>query len=178
MTAHTFNKRVAFILSALLAATVIWIVVAHAATVTSSSGKRASVSSAFAPHIQCFINKLDAVGYRIRFMTGYARRGNASAHPTGNAIDINQIGFGRVTTRFPSNYLSMASECGVYSGSHFGDYGHFEMPNKYGYVNVHFHYAGRVHYASHSHHHHRHYASRYAGYRQEASGWYSNQAHY
>jgi hypothetical protein len=114
---------------------------AQAETVTSRSGHHASVSSAFAPHIQCFIHKLDASGYRIDFMTGYAARGNASAHPTGNAIDINQIAFGKVTRRFPSNYNSMAESCGVYSGAGFGDYGHFEMPHKYGYVNLGGHYA-------------------------------------
>ena len=113
----------------------------QAATVTSRSGHHASVSSAFAPHIQCFIHKLDASGYRIDFMTGYAARGNPSAHPTGNAIDINQLSFGHVTRRFPSNYNSMAESCGVYSGSNFGDYGHFEMPHKYGYVNLGGHYA-------------------------------------
>ena len=125
---------------------------AQAATVTSRSGHHASVSSAFAPHIQCFIRKLDDSGYRVNFMTGYAARGNASAHPTGNAIDINQCSFGRVADRggqcrggaqyrFPSNFVSMASSCGVTSGTEFGDYGHFEMPHKYGYVNLGGHYA-------------------------------------
>ncbi len=131
---------------------------AHAATVISKSGHHASVSNAFQPHAQCFIHKLDAVGYHIKFMTGYARRGNASAHPTGNALDINQTGFGRVTSRFPAGYLQMASSCGVHSGSSFGDYGHFEMPNKYGYVNLYAHRGRGQRYASHSHHHYRHYA--------------------
>jgi hypothetical protein len=145
---------------------------AYAAIVTSSSGRHASVSSAFQPHAQCFIRKLDAAGYHIKFMTGYAKRSNVSAHPTGNAIDINQTGFGRVTHRFPAGYLQMASECGVYSGSHFGDYGHFEMPRKYGYVGlVRYAHRGRVHYASHSHHHYRHYASYNRHARVEASAY-------
>ena len=100
------------------------------------SGATASVSSHALPHFQCLVNRLEAAGYRIAFMGGFARRSNPSAHPTGNAVDINQTGFGRVTRRFPSNVEEMCLACGVYSGAHFGDYGHFELPGKYGYVNI------------------------------------------
>lgn len=100
------------------------------------SGARASVSAVARPHFQCLVDRLEAAGYRIDFMGGFARRSNPSAHPTGNAVDINQTGFGRVTRRFPGNVEAMCQACGVYSGGHFGDYGHFEMPRKYGYVNV------------------------------------------
>jgi len=107
------------------------------------SGATASVSSHALPHFQCLVDRLETAGYRIDFMGGYARRSNPSAHPTGNAVDINQTGFGRVTRRFPANVEEMCRACGVYSGAHFGDYGHFEMPRKYGYVNVGRRYASR-----------------------------------
>ena len=114
----------------------------------------ASLSSIFRPRAQCLINRLEAAGYKIDFMGGRAGRSGPSAHPTGNAIDINQTGFGRVTRRFPGNLEEMCHACGVYSGAHFGDYGHFEMPGKYGYVNI-----GRR-YANH-HWRHRRYARAY-----------------
>src|SRR5277367_5305884 len=81
---------------------------ANAATVSSNNGHHASVSGAFQPHAQCLINKLEHAGYRIDFMTGFASRSNPSAHPTGNAIDINQTGFGRVTRRLPSGFVNIA----------------------------------------------------------------------
>lgn len=118
----------------------------------SQSGKRASVSAVALPHFQCLLAKLEGAGYRVDFMGGFGPRSNPSAHPTGNALDINQTGFGRVTRRFPGNIEEMCNACGVYSGAHFGDYGHFEMLNKYGYVNI-----GRQ-YAYRHRWRHRHYA--------------------
>lgn len=116
------------------------------------SGATASVSAHAQPHFQCLVDKLEAAGYRIAFMGGYARRSNPSAHPTGNAVDINQTGFGQVIRRFPDGLEEMCRACGVYNGAHFGDIGHFEMPGKYGYVNVGRRYASR-------HWRHRRYAS-------------------
>ena len=107
------------------------------------SGARASVSSHALPHFQCLVDRLEAAGYPIAFMGGYAARSNPSAHPTGNAVDINQTGRGRVTRRFPGNVEEMCRACGVYSGAHFGDLGHFELPGKYGYVNIGRRYASR-----------------------------------
>ena len=121
------------------------------------SGARASVSAVARPHFQCLVDRLEVAGYRIDFMGGFARRSNPSAHPTGNAVDINQTGFGRVTRRFPGNVEEMCRACGVYSGTHFGDYGHFELLHKYGYVypsGWHHHYASRRRYG------HQHYAYR------------------
>lgn len=115
------------------------------------SGAAASVSAHALPHFQCLVDRLETAGYPIAFMGGYARRSNASAHPTGNAVDINQTGRGRVTRMFPSGLEAMCQACGVYNGAHFGDLGHFELPGKYGYVNVGRRYASR-------HWHHRRYA--------------------
>ncbi len=123
-----------------------------AGNLVARSGATASVSAHALPHFQCLVDKLEAAGYKIAFMGGFARRSNPSAHPTGNAVDINQTAFGRVIRRFPGNIEEMCQACGVYSGVHFGDYGHFEMPGKYGYVNV-----GRR-YASARRWRHRHYA--------------------
>ena len=122
------------------------------------SGARTSVSSVALPHFQCLVNRLESVGYRIDFMGGFASRSNPSAHPTGNAADINQTGFGRVTRQLPFGYVSMAESCGVYSGSHFGDVGHFEMPGKYGYVNIGTRYASRHWHRHYAIHRYRHYA--------------------
>lgn len=119
---------------------------------TAGTGAKASVSMVAKPHFRCLIDKLEAVGYRIDFMGGYASRGNSSAHPTGNALDINQTGRNIVTRRFPGNVTEMASDCGLMHGATWShpDTGHFEMPKKYGYV-----YTGRR-YALRRH---RHYAA-------------------
>lgn len=102
----------------------------------ASSGANASVSTVARPHFQCLLGKLEAVGYRVDFMGGYAQRGNASAHPTGNALDINQTSRNRVTRHLPSNATEMARDCGLVHGAVWSnpDQGHFEMPRKYGYI--------------------------------------------
>ena len=100
------------------------------------SGASASVSGRALPHFRCLVDRLEAAGYRIDFMGGFARRSGPSAHPTGNALDVNQTARGRVTRAFPAGLETMVTGCGLYSGAHFGDLGHFEMAGKYGYVNV------------------------------------------
>lgn len=104
--------------------------------VQASTGAKASVSTVARPHFVCLIGKLEAVGYRIDFMGGYASRGNSSAHPTGNALDINQTGRNIVTRRLPPNATELARDCGLTHGAVWSnpDQGHFEMPRKYGYV--------------------------------------------
>lgn len=104
--------------------------------IVASSGAKASVSMAAKPRFTCLLNKLEAVGYHVDFMGGYASRGNSSAHPTGNALDINQTARNVVTRRLPSNATEMARDCGLVHGAVWSnpDQGHFEMPRKYGYV--------------------------------------------
>lgn len=102
----------------------------------ASTGARTSVSLVAHSHFACLIGKLEAAGYRIDFMGGYASRGNSSAHPTGNALDINQTGRNVVTRRLPGNATQLAQECGLVHGATWSnpDQGHFEMARKYGYV--------------------------------------------
>lgn len=102
----------------------------------AATGAKTSVSTVARPHFQCLITKLEAVGYRIDFMGGYAGRGNSSAHPTGNALDINQIARNVVKRRLPENTTEMAADCGLVHGATWDnpDQGHFEMPRKYGYI--------------------------------------------
>lgn len=103
----------------------------------ASTGAKTSVSTVARPNFVCLLNKLEAVGYRIDFMGGYASRGNSSAHPTGNALDINQTGRNVVTRRLPANVNEIARECKLVHGGTWPnnpDQGHFEMPKKYGYV--------------------------------------------
>ena len=103
---------------------------------TAKSGAQTSVSIVAMPHFRCLLERLETAGYHIDFMGGYASRGNASAHPTGNALDINQTGRNVVTRRLPSNATEMARDCGLVHGAVWSnpDTGHFEMARKYGYV--------------------------------------------
>lgn len=107
----------------------------EAGDLVAANGRSANVSAAALPHFRCLVAWLEGAGYQIDFMTGYAARpGNPSAHPTGNALDINQIDRGRVTRPFPAGVDGAARGCGLTPGSSFGDTGHFEMARKYGYV--------------------------------------------
>ena len=64
-------------------------------TVTSKSGPSTKVGSTYASNFQSFINDLEATGYKISSLGGYANRANAnnpnvkSYHAMGAAIDIN-----------------------------------------------------------------------------------------
>lgn len=120
--------------------------VASVHLLVASSGARTSVSTVARPHFQCLLGKLETAGYRIDDLGGYASRGNASAHPTGNALDINQVSRNVVTRPLPPNATEMARDCGLVHGAVWSnpDQGHFEMPRKYGYV---FH-RHRTHYAA------------------------------
>ncbi len=102
----------------------------------ASSGAKTSVSTVARPHFVCLLTKLEVVGYHVDFMGGYASRGNSSAHPSGNALDINQTGRNVVTRRLPPNATELARDCGLVHGAVWSnpDQGHFEMPKKYGYV--------------------------------------------
>lgn len=114
-------------------------------SLVAKSGARASVSTAAMPHFQCLLDKLEGTGYRIDFMGGYASRGNSSAHPTGNALDINQTARNRVTRALPYGTTQMAESCGLVHGAVWSnpDGGHFELANKVGYVYRTNHYASR-----------------------------------
>lgn len=110
----------------------------HRGNVHSRSGAWASVNPRYASRFQCIVNKLEAVGYRIRFMGGYRHtrianrygRGQWSKHAIGNAIDINQTGRNRTVGRMPRGATAMARACGLLHGAvwRHPDAGHFEVP--------------------------------------------------
>jgi hypothetical protein len=105
--------------------------------VDCKTGASTSVSARMLPRAQCLLAWLDAAGYRIGEMGGCgARPYNASAHPTCNALDINQLARNRVSLRFPAGVTDAAENCGLVHGAVWSnpDTGHFEMPGKYGYV--------------------------------------------
>jgi hypothetical protein len=125
--------------------------------IDAKTGAVAYVSARALPRFACLLAKLDAAGYPVREIGGFGERpNNASAHPTGNALDVNQCGRNCVSPRLPKGFADMAEACGLVSGSSWRgspDTGHFEMPGKIGYVfpgRRYTHYAShrRVHYAS------------------------------
>jgi hypothetical protein len=62
--------------------------------VTSASGRKFRVASEFAPNFQGFISDYEKAGGVIGANSGglAGRPGNASYHPLGRAIDVNQTG--------------------------------------------------------------------------------------
>ncbi|KYK43438.1 hypothetical protein A1D31_18645 [Bradyrhizobium liaoningense] len=66
------------------------------ATVTSASGRKFQVDARFAQNFQGFINDYEKAGGVIGPESGTLghRPHNASGHPIGAAIDINQVGYG------------------------------------------------------------------------------------
>jgi hypothetical protein len=103
------------------------------ATVTSASGRKFQVDARFAPNFQGFINDYEKAGGVIGPDSGTlgSRPHNASGHPVGAAIDINQIGRGVRSNRAP--HLDprledeLAKKWGMVSGNSWrsNDQGHF-----------------------------------------------------
>ena len=108
---------------------------ADAGNVRSVSGASATVAGHVAGKFQCLVNKLDAAGYKIKFMGGYRKHGSVrhSKHPAGLALDINQTGRNRVIRPFPSGTTRMAEACGLFHGKLWrnDDAGHFETRSPY-----------------------------------------------
>ena len=101
------------------------------------SGKRYVVSARHAGKFKCIVGKLEASGYRIAFLGGYARRKIAgrsvwSKHADGLALDINQTARNRVSRRLPASTTAMARACGLLHGAVWRnpDQGHFEVPGR------------------------------------------------
>lgn len=113
--------------------------------VDCKTGASTSVSAAMLPHAQCLLRWLDAVGYRVKDIGGFGERHNASAHPTGNALDIDQVARNVTTHRLPDGVTAAAASCGLVHGAIWSnpDAGHFEMPGKFGYTGLGRHYASR-----------------------------------
>jgi len=106
---------------------------------TSPSGRKFSVGREFAANFQGFINDYERAGGLIGPESGglSARPGNASYHPLGYAIDINQIGYGirgKGGRTLPEETEDrLAAEWGIFPGSQFrgrSDRGHFEVRNR------------------------------------------------
>jgi hypothetical protein len=109
-------------------------------TITTKNGQHVTVNKESAPHFLGFLNALEDAGAPIGpgSLGGYNPRqkthgGGWSQHAFGNAIDINQRGFGIVTPAMREWALSHKSELaaaearfGIKSGGEFGDFGHFE----------------------------------------------------
>ena len=103
------------------------------ATVTSASGRKYQVDARFAPNFQGFINDYEKAGGQLGPDTGTvgSRPNNASGHPIGAAIDINQIGRGvrsqRGVTLDPRLEDELARRWGFVSGNSWrsNDQGHF-----------------------------------------------------
>lgn len=122
--------------------------------VRAASGATAHVASSATAAFQCVINALEAQGYPVKFMGGYANGGHIrhSLHYSGLALDVNQLARGVTRPSMPSNEISLANSCGLVSGAQWAnnDSGHFQLGGYAG--------NGRTHYASRRHY--RHYASR------------------
>lgn len=97
------------------------------ATVTTRSGKTAQVAAVFKDEFQGFLNDLEATGYEIKELGGFARRpryggGGWSYHASGAAIDINpqqnwiynreEVG-GYTITDMPSSVCQIAAKWGL-----------------------------------------------------------------
>jgi hypothetical protein len=103
------------------------------ATVTSASGRKFQVDERFAANFQGFINDYEKSGGQIGPDSGTLgeRPNNASGHPVGAAIDINQIGRGvrskRATSLDPRIEDELAKKWGFVSGNQWrsNDQGHF-----------------------------------------------------
>ena len=105
---------------------------AQAGVVHSKFGAKATVGDAYTAKFQAYIDDLESNGAVIRFMGGI-RRGKCSSrhmHPCGRAIDICQLGRGRVDHRckLPSRSViaGIAARHGLFEGGQWcnNDYGH------------------------------------------------------
>jgi hypothetical protein len=90
-------------------------------TIRTASGKTAQVGVEYAKNIQGFVNDLEATGYKINSIGGYADRPNAnnprvkSYHAMGAAIDINpeQNPNRSTKTDLPPETASLAAKWGL-----------------------------------------------------------------
>ena len=103
------------------------------ATVTSSGGRKFKVDQRFKANFQGFINDYEKAGGVIGPESGTLghRPHNASGHPIGAAIDINQVGYGvrgkKGRTIDPQVEDELAKKWGMVSGNRWkrNDQGHF-----------------------------------------------------
>lgn len=150
-------------LIAALALACAFVTTAEAGTIRARSGATAHVGDRAVGAFQCLVRKLEAAGYRIRFMGGWRAHGSVrhSLHPAGLALDVNQIARNVTRPRMPHNEIALANACGLISGAQWGraDSGHFQLGGWAGRGHGR-HYARRAHHRRYPHRRHRsHYAS-------------------
>jgi hypothetical protein len=111
---------------------------AEPATITFANGKKKiSVNPKAAEPFQKLLDWLEQNGYKVAFARGYGRGTvRHSLHPSGMAIDINQVARNRVTRRYPAGTTEYAASLGIFHGSKWrsGDYGHFQIGGWQGYA--------------------------------------------
>jgi hypothetical protein len=99
--------------------------------VRASTGALAYVAKHATAAFQCVIDKLEAAGYRIKEMGGFANRGHipGSLHYRGLALDVNQLERNVTAPKMPSNEIELANGCGLISGAQWrnADSGHFQL---------------------------------------------------
>jgi hypothetical protein len=107
------------------------------ATVTTPSGKQFKVDARYAQNFKGFLSDYEKAGGVLGPDTGSLgfRPRNASGHPIGAAIDVNQIGYGvrskRGTSLAPDVEDALAAKWGMVSGHQWRrpDTGHFGIRN-------------------------------------------------
>lgn len=101
------------------------------AVVRSKSGKAVKVAPSARASLQCVVDYVEAHGIKIAAMRGYGPGTvRASLHPSGRAIDINQIDRDVTRPRLPRAIANSAADhCGVVSGARwdYADNGHFNL---------------------------------------------------
>lgn len=109
--------------------------IANANVVSHKTGAKARVASRYAARFQAYVDDLEAHGASVRFMGGY-RKGHGSIrhlHPWGMALDVCQVGRGRVDQRchLPGRrqIASIAARHGLFEGGQWcsSDYGHAQV---------------------------------------------------
>lgn len=103
--------------------------------VTSPSGAKFRVASEFAPNFRGFLKDYEEAGGKIDQNTSgglSGRPGNASYHPLGRAIDVNQLSRDRIKSGLPGGIEAeeaLAKKWGLRAGSQFSnpDRGHYEV---------------------------------------------------
>ena len=80
--------------------------------------------------LQCVLNALVARGYPVKFIRGYGKGSvRGSLHPSGYALDVNQLRRGVTVPRMPRDEVQLAASCGAISGAVWrnNDSGHFQV---------------------------------------------------
>jgi len=98
--------------------------------VRASSGAVTRVAAQATESFQCIVNKLEQVGYPVRFMGGLSSgHMRHSLHRVGLALDVNQVSRNVTKPPMPGNEIELANSCGLISGAQWrhADSGHFQM---------------------------------------------------